>query len=50
MELWHSQYPDILKIPYSRRKRFVEEKENLERKRLAKAKANAAASRVRRRR
>ena len=50
MELWQTSYDGVMQIPYSRRKRLVEEKEQLERSRANKRKAAAKMPRGRRRR
>ena len=44
-ELWNLSPQDVMEIPFSRRKRLVEKKDELERKR--KADQDAASSRMR---
>ena len=49
-ELWHVSPHSLMGIPVSRRKRFVDKKDVLERRREAQRKADAARSKTRRRR
>jgi hypothetical protein len=48
LEYWGMGYADAMAIPYSRRKRLLREKEEMERRRMAQREASTA--RVRRRR
>jgi hypothetical protein len=47
-ELWHLGYEDMMRLPYSRRKRLVEKKDELERKRVAREESEARRARSRR--
>jgi len=50
MELWQTSYDGVMQIPYSRRKRLVDEKDQLEKKRVQQRKAAAKMPRARKRR
>jgi hypothetical protein len=47
MELQGGTYNSVMSMPYSRRKRFVEQKQNLESSRRASEEQSAARSRMR---
>lgn len=50
MELWGVPYDDVMSLPYSRRKRMVENKQDLEKRRANRQKTNAGINKARRRR
>ncbi len=49
VELWHIPVQDVMAIPYSRRKRMVESKDQLERRRKQEAESASSRAKARRR-